>query len=317
MLLAAAAAAAAPQAIAEARDLAARAKTLQLEAGTALSRGDRDAWADMSADAVKMLRDAARLYREGGVLGSGDPALIAEYANVLELSRDYDLAAEAWAQLIDIQPESAEWRLKHGTALMEVGPLHRRRAKESLEQALEMAPDSAVGADAAAGLGDLYWDAAHYDLAAEYSGRAYAHEPGNIVSATNLAAAQIRRGQVAEAEQVLASLRSFRGDEFARSQAKISQALSDFDQSRGWFEDTAANHLAYARLLARVGRQADAVLALRRAAMLAPDNVAVFNFLGSVLRQMNDAQGARDAFEQSLKVNPDQPAVRESLAALD
>lgn len=311
------AAAASAQSIADARDMAARAKTLQLEASAALGRGDRDTWSAKSGEALRLLREAALLYRTAGVESSEDASLLSEYAIVLELSRDFDLAADAYAFLTDIEPDAAEWHLKRGLALMEVGPLQRKQAKESLESALQLNPGSEWSAEASAALGQIYWDASHYDVAAQYAERGYGGEPDDITAATNLAAARVRSGRMNEAESILTGLRSFRGDEFARSQSKIAQALLEFDQTRGWFDDTLENHLAYARLLIRVGRHPDAVLPLRRAVMLDPDNVATINLLGSVLRQTGDNAGARAVFEHSLQLDPNQPELRESLNALD
>lgn len=305
------------QRIADARDTTARAKTLQLEAGSALGQGDRETWSEKSDEALHLLREAAYLYRAAGVESSDDVSLVAEYANVLELSRDFDLAADAYSQLTELEPETAEWHLKRGLALMHLGSIHRRQARESLEVAYRLAQATDVGANAAAALGELYWDASHYDIAARYAERAYSDDANNITAATIFAASLIRRGSVEPAESVLGSLRSFRGDEFARSQETIADALSDFDQSRGWFEDTLENHLSYARLLVRVGRNAEAVLALRRAGMIDPDNTAVVNLLGAILRQAGDTAGARAAFERSLELDPDQPSVRESLSALN
>src|SRR5690606_19543738 len=71
-----------------------------------------------------------------------------------------------------------------------------------------------------------------------------------------------------------------------------------------------------ARLLYLAGRIPEAILAARRAADLAGDRVEIWNFLGAIQSQMGDLNGAIEAYEASLRVQPDQANIQQGLEQL-
>jgi cytochrome c-type biogenesis protein CcmH/NrfG len=89
----------------------------------------------------------------------------------------------------------------------------------------------------------------------------------------------------------------------------LRKALLTFERTGGWFEDTAANHAAYAKLLYRAGRITDAVLAARRSVILNEGDYETWNFIAAMQLQVGNLEHAEQAYGHSLTARPDQPEI--------
>jgi cytochrome c-type biogenesis protein CcmH/NrfG len=70
-------------------------------------------------------------------------------------------------------------------------------------------------------------------------------------------------------------------------------------------------------VLLEMGRPADAAVNFQRAVDAGADTPLVWNGLGLARRQAGDTAGAAQAWQQSLRVEPNHPAIKAALASLD
>ena len=104
----------------------------------------------------------------------------------------------------------------------------------------------------------------------------------------------------------------------ASSAACAQQSTAAKDTGRGaTIVHEAAPQAAYSKLLYRAARLPEAVSAGHRAAELKPDDVDTLNFLGAMLLQAGKADEAKQVYEKSLAIRPDQPNVSEGLKQIN
>ena len=191
-----------------------------------------------------------------------------------------------------------------------------QEAKDALARAAALSGGGPVEGAARAVLGRYYWDKKLFDFAEEQWTLALKAAPGEALAQAGLAAVLARRGAVREASQRIAALAQAPPDVLAAVVQMLGEALEDFEQSGLWFEDTADAHFAYASLLFRAGKYGESVAPLERTVRLDPKNHVAWNMLGSISMQLGRTARAREAFETSLKLNPEQERTREALRSL-
>lgn len=300
----------------EAEALSRKAEELTAALQQLATAGNAGAYALTEQDLRKTLKAMALEYELAGVPESDDPALLLEYAEVQGRLSNWDLAANALRRAAELKPEDAKtWGLL-GQAEAELGPSHATEAVEALRRVLELEPEGGSAALAHALLGRIFTDQSLYALARKHYERALELNPDRTASRIALAALDIREGRLEQASEALDALAQTGADAEAANRGLITEAVAAFDATRQTITDEAAKHLAYAKLLVRAGRIEDCLWPLGRALELDPNNYIAWNMAGSIRQGMGQTDRAREAFERSLQVNPDQPRTRESLEQL-
>lgn len=262
------------------------------------------------------LRAARELFEQAGIKKESEPAPLLAYAETLEAVGDYDLAAEALDRAVRTAPYDAALWGRLGKNLFLAGPGKRREAFSALRQALDLDAASPDAAQTWIVMGDLHRKEEMYDLAREDYEKALAISPEDVRARILLAAMKIRGGAVLEGSKDLDALGKAAQPYDAETRVLLREVLADFEEARRWFPDAAEHHAAYARLMYRAGRPADALLAGTRATQLAPKDFEMWNFMAAIYTQIGNAAQARTAYERSLEAKPDQPHIREALAAI-
>lgn len=259
------------------------------------------------------LEAASAIYRNAGLPKHDNPALVREYAALCALAGDYDLAAEALKPLFEAAPDDGSLWLAYGYNLARVGPGPRQEAFDALRKAAQLLGDQPAAAEAHRELARLYWEEGLYDFSREACDRAKALGLDTPEFRIETAAHLTRTGEMDAAWNVIQGLREEALRYDVEMRARFSEALADFDAMRRDFADTAVEHAAYARLLYQAGRISEAIMAARHAARLNPNDAAVWKFLGDVQSQLGNADQARQSYEKSLEVNPNQPELRQRI----
>ena len=264
----------------------------------------------------EIILEARRQFEEGRVLERGTPEDLAVYAEVLAVLGDFDIAAEALKEAIRQVPSAGKHWVALGSMLSRVGPATVDEAFEVLQRASKMNLEDADAANAFFQLGKLYHQQGLADFAAEQYGKALERVPDHVQATLGSAALRVRRGEVAEASEMIDRLGRAAQPYDAETRIMLRHALTDYSEFGAPFADTYENHVAYSRLLYRAGRLPDATLAGQRAMVLNPQAFETLNFLATIYFQTGNLEFARQSLEQSLKVNPNQPQVQEGLKSL-
>ncbi len=239
--------------------------------------------------------------------------LYEEYLGLIQ-NLDYQ---DLWADLLEKklnEPGNQEaldvknW-LALGEAHFKTGMHGTLKAAEAFQHALTLNPGHA---DALARLGQLHHREGQYDLAESKYRKALESDPENALALIGTAVLQIRKGDILNTSRTLDQLGVKAQPYDVETRLMLRQALTAFEHHGGWFDDTAENHNAYARLLYRSGRLTDAILAARRAVTLEPARSDIWNFIASMQLQIGNLEQAKQAYDQSLETNPDQPAIADT-----
>ncbi|MBI5092373.1 MAG: tetratricopeptide repeat protein [Candidatus Hydrogenedentes bacterium] len=279
--------------------------------------GDQAGAAKHEGAAQSALNEARALYDAAKKSLGKDTTTLLEYAEVLRYGGDHDLAAEILKRVTRLAPDNADAWLQLGDALSRCGPTRARDAESALRKAISLATAPVDVARAHAALGGWYRREGLYDLARENLDKAAQTDPANAGAKIGLAALNAREGRVREAEDLLNGLGAVAPEAGQLMESALKDALDDFQRSRRLIPDTAADHLAYAKLLFRAGRIQETAGPLERSVKLDPNNVVAWNLLGSVSRYLNDTARAREAFTRSLALRPDDVKTQEALKELD
>ncbi len=283
----------------------------------AQSQNDTTSAAQHQSKAQEYLVEARNDYEAGGASKSNDPGLLREYAEVLLRVGDGDLAAEALQRAVDKTPGDATAWFELGRALATLGHPRADDAIRALHRALKIDAKSAAAATTYALLGRVYRQEGIYDLATESFAKALGLDPNNVAAKLGVIAQQVQDGKMKEASDALDALNSVPQEYAMQVPGLLNDAIAQFTRNRGWFPDTAENHIAYAKILLRAGRVAECLPPAERSAVLAPDNYTTWNLIGDLNRQANNTTRAREAYKKSLELKPDQPRTQEALSALD
>ncbi|MCC6490857.1 MAG: tetratricopeptide repeat protein [Candidatus Hydrogenedentes bacterium] len=302
--------------LSEAASLYEQAGQEQTALNAAAAQGDEAAMRQHAERSNELLKQAREAYDSAGAASADDPDVLGGYARLLNDMEDYDLAEQALLQAVALEPDRAERWFALGETQGLLGTQGANRAVRSLRKALSLSDDPEMNSRIHAALGAAFLQEGLYTLSRESLEAALKEQPGHIGAAITLASIDVREGAIGAASARLDSLGELPPGSLDLLQRSMNKALADFDRSRRWMDDTAANHLAYAKLLVRAGRMQDSPLPLERAAQLDPNDVVTWNLLGSVYRGLNHVEGARRAFEKSLAINPNQPRTQEALHEL-
>ncbi len=239
------------------------------------------------------------------------------YLEVLKSLGYHDLWAECLQKRLDANYQGAAvkpelWRAL-GEAWILSGPQGAEKAFEAFQHALTLNKDDA---ETQALMGHLLHREGLYEQAATAYDQALALEPENIRARLGKAALLARDGNINEASAQIDALGNDAQPYDVTTRLMLRKALYDFEKRRGWFEDTATNHTAYARLLYRAGRITDALVSARRAVELSKEDFTVWNFIAAMHIQLGTLEQAKQAYEKSLEAKPDQPQVETALSQI-
>lgn len=282
-----------------------------------MGRNDAAAFSANAAKAQEFLRQARAAFDDAGSARSDDVEVLRDYSTTLEGCGDFDLAAEALQRATSLKPDDAALWLALGRALSRLGEQRAQDAVDALRQAIDVDTTNVATADAYVVLGQIYQDRRLFDLSREYVEKAIAVNPDHAGAKFMLAVARLRDGAVLEASNELDQLGALPPDLGQRLPDLLSDAIQGFQKTQKVFADTAENHMAYAKLLFRAGRSQEALWAAERSVALDSGNFAAWNFVGDLSQQFGRIDRARQAYNRSLELKPDQPRTQESLKALD
>lgn len=268
------------------------------------------------AAAQAALKRSLAAYEAAGAPSDAATDVLFEYADTARLLGYFDLAGEAMETVVAREPANARAWGVLGASEIECGPKHEPRGLEALLKSLSLDVESKDSVPVRVALGKLYYSQGLYDFAREQLEKAVAAAPDNAEAVIRLAALQVRAGQIREASAAIDALGKAAQPHDALARVLLRECLDTYEHDGGIFDDTAENHVAFSKLLYRAARIPEALLAASRAISLKPDDFDTLNFAGSMYIQMGNADGARQAYEKSLSVNPDQPMVREALTKL-
>ncbi len=283
----------------------------------AWSEGDTNTAVRHREEALEHIRTALDLFRAAGADTADDPELVQEYAAACRLAGYWDLAAEALAHLARSRPRDAALHADLGEACLRTGPAKHAPALDALKHALTLNPAPPIETQAHTTLGDLYWTLRLYDTARAHYRNALETAPGAVRAAIGMAVVEARAGDIVAASERLDALGRSLQTHDAEVRVKLRDALHGFDTLRRTLPNTATHHRAYGRLLYRAARVSEALLALRQAVRIEPDDAETWAFIGNIQGQLGNVDQAANAFEKSLEADPDQPALRQQLEGIN
>lgn len=288
-------------------------------ASEALTAGNQSDANDLFTSARNRIVAARDFYLQARADASEDPELLQEFAALCVRSEDFDLAAMAYRRAAKFDVENAGYWFRAGQNFVRVGPAMTKEALHSLTECLDRATEAGdleLAARANTELGTLYYGLAMYELAREYYELAAASSPDDAAAHIGLAGLNFRDGKVLEAASSADRLGQLNGEDAVFLDAMLSFGYDEFHNARSYFADTAENHMAYAKLVTRLGHFREALFALERVVELDETNITALNMLGSLALETGDTSRARDAFKRSLDIDPDQPRTREAIEGL-
>ncbi|GMV94022.1 MAG: hypothetical protein AMXMBFR82_38000 [Candidatus Hydrogenedentota bacterium] len=301
----------------QARSLLEQAHAEQAAAMDAARQGDQAAYQRHSNQADDFMAQVRSLFEKAHIDDSSNPDDLAVYAGYRKELGDYDLAERALIRALSLSPDRADLWFALGELQALLGTDGEARAIKSLRKTTALDQNPELTAKAHAALGAVFLQQGLFDFARTELEAAVDADSGHVGARIALASLDVRDGAIGKASESLDALGEIGPEYMALMQRTIEKALFDFGESRRWMEDTADNHLAYAKLLVRAGRPGDSLLPLERAAELDPDNYVTWNLLGSMYRGFDRIEDARKAFARSLELNPDQPRTRSAMEELD
>ena len=273
--------------------------------------------ADARGAAARVALQRARTaYEEAGAPASADNEILFEYAEVTRLLGYHDLTGEAMETVVTRDPANAKAWGTLGAAKIKCGPKHEPRGLEALLKAVQLEGDSPAAAPWRVALAELYQAQGLPDFAREQLEKALALATDNAEGVVRLAVLDARAGKIRAANDAIDKLGKAAVPLDSLTRVLLREALDTFERDGGTFDDVAENHAAYAKLLYRASRMPESLLAASRAVQLNPADTATLNFAASVYMQLGNADAARQAYEKSLAVNPEQPTVQEALKRL-
>lgn len=261
---------------------------------------------DLSAEEREALTESFNDMERARVLDGSDEAALSAYAETTEALEHFDLAAAALKKLVRFTPDDAERWHRLGAALSLQGAPQGEAAFAALARSRALNPNDARTHFL---IGSLYHRQGIYDAAAE----SYESAKELAIARVGLAVLKVYANDISGAENDLKVLGAEAQPFDVQTRLWLRDALEAWEHSGHRLDDTAESHGAYARLLYRAARFPEAVLALRRATVLAPDQAEHWNLLGAILSQLGDFAQAQKAYESSLQANPDQPELRKAL----
>jgi tetratricopeptide (TPR) repeat protein len=269
------------------------------------------------AKAQELFVKVRKQFDQDNAARARDPEVLRDYAATLTVMGDTDLAAEALERATKFQTDNPALWLDLGRALMTMGPRRAEQATQALRRALELDATSASAAECRASLGRVFSKQGLYDLARREYEEALKLNADHTGAKVGLATLGLRDGKVRECSDTFDALGMLPPQSMVQSSLELEEGLKGFDQTRACFADTPENHLAYAKLLVRVGRLQEGLTAAERSVTLDPAPYATWNLVGDLSLQAGNKSRAKEAYQRSLAIKPDQPRTQEALTSLD
>jgi tetratricopeptide (TPR) repeat protein len=281
------------------------------------ARKDTAAAQDHQTRAQLALARAARQFESAGAARSSDIEILRKYGEVRMRLQDYDLAADLYKRIASIDPRDSQAWLLYGKALSELGSSRAADAIAALNKTIELNADPTTVAAAYNHLGRVYRNERMFDLAKAQFEKAITADPALASAKIALAAEKIRDGNVTQAAADLDQLGQVPPEVAMSIPKTVADGLEGFSFYRRTFADTAENHMAYAKLMFRANRPMDGLAAAERSASLDPGNYAAWNFIGDINSQTGNTARAREAYQKSLAIKPEQPVTQQALQSLN
>jgi tetratricopeptide (TPR) repeat protein len=303
--------------VADAADLIRQHRNHLVTAEQAAADGNEALAQERSILANVALQDAARIVEGMPLDRMTDPSALSVFAEAQALAGQADLVVEALERLAALEPDNTDHPYRLALVLAEMGPSYGEQALRVIHQAtrLDDLPEPRM-----ARVYDAYGRVAHeaglFDLAAEAYNEALSLDEDLDWPRLGAALLLIEDGSVHEAAVAIDAFGTIPPDLGIVFSRLLRDALRRLDTGGLQLPDHPEYHLAYARLLVRDGRVGDALLPLRRSTKQDGSSIVAWNMLGSLAANMGETALAREAFEQSLAVEPNQPRTRQSLESL-
>lgn len=285
-------------------------------AASAQAAGNSEMAQKHQRNAETFIAEARAMLEDAGAKDANDIETILLYSEVLGLQREYDLAAIQLQRATQYAPNNPVFWRHLARAHAETGPKYAGKALEAVRRALALEPAPELAADLYQIQGTLYTRMGLVDLAKRSFEAALAADAQNPGAIVGIAALEVRRGNVAEAEARLQSITELTPELSIQIQPMLADAIKDMHKDRAWFDDTPANHKAYGMLLLQAGRYPQSIDPLERAADLNPNDHVTWNLLASAYRGLGNTARAKDALQRSLQIEPNQERTRQMLDAL-
>jgi tetratricopeptide (TPR) repeat protein len=207
-------------------------------------------------------------------------------ADSLRLAGRIDEALAALDRASALQPQLVPAWLARGDVLMKAS--RTEEAAQAFQKVLAISPEHS---EALRNLGDLALVRGDVQAAGDFYGRVLRAAPDDVAAMVKLGVVRMRGGQRDEAV------------------ALFGKAIE--------LEPNNGEALLYmAGAMVAGGRPADAIPYFDRAIAAGQKNAMLFNGLGMTKLQLGDLPGAAEALRQSLKLDPNQPQVAETLRKL-
>lgn len=273
------------------------------------------------ADELKQQADLAlarckAAYEKAGIAASDDKDARAEYLGVLQARGDFDLAADFLAESVKRAPGDASLIRQQGEMLSKGGKERRKQASAVLRHAMQLAPTGPDADAARLALAGLYFDEMLYDFAREEYAAVLKSQPESVPARLGQLLIDVHDGKLVQASEALNSLGSAALPYDAMLRVRLRVVLLDFERWRP-LEDTVENHRAFCRLAYQAGRPMDAILAGKAVVRRDASDFKMLNLLGAMYGQLGSLPQAREVYTKSLEIQPDQPAIRETLQRLE
>jgi len=243
---------------------------------------------------------------QNGAAESENLDLQKQYLDAVLALGYYDLAAAVYEKQLQNTPHDPALLRALGEAWMKVGPYGKEKAFVALQKSAAIAPDNT---DTLILLANLCHREGGYEQASQYYEKITAIDPDHVQARLGKAVLEVRSGNIKAASEIMDQIGVAAQPYDIQTRIMLRKALMTFERTGGWFEDTAENHAAYARLLYRAGRITDAVLAARRSVILNESDYETWNFIAAMQLQVGNLEHAEQAYGHSLTAKPDQPEI--------
>ncbi|MGC8739282.1 MAG: tetratricopeptide repeat protein [Candidatus Hydrogenedens sp.] len=270
---------------------------------------------ELNLKARSLINDAQIMLEQIDVLNLDLPEGINTYLDVLEIQGHHDLVVEILQKLVRKNSENGDYWVRLGWNNMKKGNNWLQDAFRCFERAVKLKVSEKEKIRLWKSFGDIYWELRQIEPARESYNKAL--EIGNdIWSKVGLAGIEVVYGNMKEAEDKLADIGKELQEYDVPVRLRMREALSLFEEQKKNIDEKAETIMAYSHILYRAGRIEDAIATANHALFMNNQNWEGWNFLGSIYLQLGYLKDAEKTFLESLKVNSDQPNLKNIIEEL-
>ncbi|MBN1878532.1 tetratricopeptide repeat protein [bacterium] len=211
---------------------------------------------------------------------------ILEMARIYKIKGNWQLAAEKFRRASELQPGDEFIRID--LIRMLVKTEKKSEYQDAILKASNDFPESAV---LHFSVGMILQEQNHFVDAINYYQRGISIDPGNSVARLNIAFCYYNEGQIGNARKNL--------------------ALYLVKEPR-----SSSGHMLAGQIALSQDNLSDAEASFRTAIDCDTRNAAAFVLLGNVLQKQGERNGAKDAYRQALRINPNDPVAKRNLKRL-